>query len=472
MAVQKKQRSLTAAEKREFAGLASDLLSRQIIGERLGKSYNGDRDIYDTLGYKKSLDYKDFTSRYSRQDIAKAIIRRPTNACWRGFFEVNESQDKETAFEKTWKDLAKKHRLSDRFSRVDRLASLGRYAVLVLGFSDTIDLTQPVTRAERLLYVHAYSEDAAKIMTEETDPTNERFGLPKTYQIKAGRKQTDTIIVHHTRVIHVAHDCLENDVEGTPVLEAVWNRLQDVELLAGGSAEMFWRGALPGYAFKLDDGADFPLEGSEAEVKLETEITDYMHRLKRYLRLKNISVENLATQVADPKGHFDVQVDLIAAGTGIPKRILMGSELGDLASTQDASNWAKVIDERREQFCEPIIVRPVIDQLISVGVLPAPTEEYSVKWADLLTPSAKEKADVGLVVAGAVAAYANSLDASQYVAPEVMLKKIGFTDEEIAQNEEILQKADREERDDPEPDPNDNPQLNNPEDKDDPENQK
>ena len=104
----------------------------------------------------------------------------------------------------------------------------------------------------------------------------------------------------------------------------------------------------------------------------------YLHGFQRYLRLQGIDIQELKPQLADPSNHFAVLINMISIATGIPKRILLGSERGELASSQDEKNWADQIDSRRKDHCEPMILRPLIDSLIGVGVLPEPKGEYVV----------------------------------------------------------------------------------------------
>jgi len=247
--------------------------------------------------------------------------------------------------------------------------------------------------------------------------------------------------VHHTRIIHVAEDLLESNVEGTPRLQAILNRLQDLDLIVGGSAEMFWRGAFPGYGFKLDENVTIGTQDLDA---LKAEIEEYMHNLKRYIRLRGMSVENLSMQVADPTGHAKIVLELIACATRIPMRILMGSERGELASSQDEKNWLTTVDARRRLHCEPSLLRPYIDRLIDVGILPKPVKGYTVEWPDLMVPSEKDMAEVGAIRSKALKDYVSGMGADQVLPPEIFMKKVmGFTKDEIDQIRLILEGVDK-----------------------------
>lgn len=441
---EKKDSSLN---KNIFIRALSAITTRAAIAARMGKSFGTDRDLYEALGYNKTPRYEDYMARYSRQDIARTIVNAPVKACWRMPPRITESQDEETEFESGWTDLVKKTRMYYHLTRVDRLAGIGNYAVLLLGFDDGRELSEPVASATRLLYLMPYSQTNASVSTYVMDTKDERYGLPETYDVmmKRGESATSSARVHHSRVVHVAEDFLEDNVEGLPRLQSVLNRLEDLERVVGGSAEMFWRGAFPGYGFKADEGYTL---GPQDVTDLKDEIEEYMHGLKRYMRLRGVSVEGLDMQVADPSKHASVIIDLIACATRIPKRILLGSERGELASSMDERNWLETIDERRVNYCEPVLLRAVIDRLVQVGVLPQPRNEYAVEWPDLMAPSDKETAEIGASRSKALKDYVDGIGADSVVPPEVFLHRVlGFSDEDVEKINNILTSVSRDDVD-------------------------
>ncbi|ARC89979.1 hypothetical protein [Rhodovulum sp. MB263] len=56
------------------ANTGSALVSRKILAGRAGQSFNGARDLYETLGYPLSLTPEDYVDAYLRQDIASRIV--------------------------------------------------------------------------------------------------------------------------------------------------------------------------------------------------------------------------------------------------------------------------------------------------------------------------------------------------------------------------------------------------------------
>lgn len=421
--------------------ILSALTNRAALSARLGMSYGGDRDLYIALGYKVLPSFKDdYLGRYKRQDVAKAVVNKPVEACWRMPPRITELDDEITAFEDAWNALVKEHRVYRQIIRADKLAGIGNYSVLLIGLDGGVLLSEEVTNAKTLLFLQPYSQQAAVVDSYVIDTNNARFGLPETYKIdiKAGADVSSTTqkIVHHSRIIHIAEDLLEDNVNGTPKLEAILNRLEDLERVVGGSAEGYWRGALPGFGMKPDSDAFVLPEDLEA---MKDEMEEYLHGMKRYLRLKNMSVEAFAQQVADPSKHVSVILDLISAATAIPKRILLGSERGELASSMDEKNWLQVVDARRKNHCEPTILRSLIDRLIEFSVLPEPSDGYVVEWNDLMAPSDKEVADVGAVRAKAIKDYTTSDGGDLLLPSDMFLRKgLGLTDDEVAEaNEQI-----------------------------------
>lgn len=426
----------------------SAIISRAQLASVLGQSYGGDRDVYQSLGYDTTITWVQYCAQYERQGFARAVIDRPVQSCWgRGFRLVEAGDDEETELERAWKDLDKALRLTSMFARLDRLAGLGTYGVLLLGLSDVSnaqDFRKPVRGTGLgLKYVRPFSgmanEGDAQIQTWVTDPSNERYGQPELYSITLRNLSTgdqQLLQVHHSRVIHVADGLGSSEIEGTPRLQAVWNNLKNLEKIVGGSAEMYWRGARPGYALEADK--DFQIPTALLD-DLQTQMDEYEHNLRRMLALQGIKVNPLAQQVADPSSAVDVQIQEMSATSGIPKRILTGSERGELASSQDRENQADYIEDRQLNFAEPRIIRATVDRLIELGILPPTStpEGYGIQWPDTREPSDKDLAEIGNIRATAIKSYASAPTAEAVMPVQSFLRLcLGLDEDEIMLVEE------------------------------------
>jgi hypothetical protein len=429
--------SETKVNGKELQTLTSTVVARANLAAKLGIQYGGDRDLYQALGYRLDLRYPDFLAQYTRQDMAKAIIDRPVKATWQGQLELVESQEAlKTPFEQAWYDLNKRLSLRSLLSRVDRLVGIGRYGVLLLGLDDVSSIEgylKPVKTGKRsLVWIKPFGEESAKINSYEIDPNNERYGMPLIYDIQVAdvaSGSSSLVRVHYSRIIHITDDNLESEIYGTPRLEAVFNRLQDIEKLVGGDAEMFWRGARPGYSAMVDK--DFTMT-PEMKADIKDQADEYEHGLRRILINEGVDLKALAQQIADPHNHFDVQLTCISAVTGIPKRILSGSERGELASTQDSGEWKTYIQSRREDHAEPHIIRPFVEKLIELKILPTPDKDYMVDWLDLFSISEKERVTIGQLRASAIREYTTNPSAEALISPEAFFEiGLGLSQEEI-----------------------------------------
>lgn len=436
-----------------FRALASAITSRSNLFGAFDQQFGGDRSIYQACGYPQNILFEEMWNRYKRGDIAKRIVNAFPDETWLGKPEVIDNEDpEETEFEKAWKTLVKDNKVYHYLKRVDRLSGIGRYGVLLLGFDGADPMEQPIAGKRKLLYLQPYKEDHVTIKKWDEDPKSERYGLPEIYEIDTGSVmkdedkgttgtvQTDKLkLVHYSRIIHIAEDCSESDVYGTPRLEVMWNRLMDLDKIMGGSGEMFWRGGFPGLALEMDSEAN---PDTQTITELDEEIEKYIHRLTRVLRLQGIEAKELTGDAKDPEGHVNVQLRIISAVTGIPVRILTGSERGELASTTDQRNWNKKVDERRKDYAEPMILREFINRMIEYGVLPKPQDgEYEVRWPDLDTMTEKESAEVDETRAKTLEhlAKANSIGGDMIVPVEHQRTDfLGYEQEEADQiNEDV-----------------------------------
>lgn len=427
---------------------AQEILNRFMLAASLGYQYGGDRDIYIALGYPKSITFADYYARYKRQDIAKAIINRPIAATWKGVVAIADQNEKTDKLKEAYETLDKQLQLKAQFVRADKLASLGRFGCLLLGLSDVqsaTDLSKPVTGSNlKLLYVTPLAESSAEVQTWVESPTDKRYGQPLIYKvtIETAEKKSEDISVHYSRMLHIAGEQLENEVYGIPALEAVWNRLIDLEKMVGGSAEMYWRGARPGYAGKVDK--DMAVD-DDLKTRTEEQMLEYEHGMRRFLVAQGIDFNSLSPQIADPSNHVDIQIEMISSITGIPKRILTGSERGELASGQDRDQWDALITARREEYAEQQIIMPFVKRMMQYGVLPQ-SDTVTVLWESLFIISDKDKAEVGRIRATALKEYAQSPEAQMIMPPEMFYKLfLGLTDSQMDEVWTVLEMMKQEE---------------------------
>lgn len=407
----------------ELAGmnraLENLIRARGTPGGGLRSSHGGDRDLFEALGYPDGLTYRDYRSWYDRGGIAKTIISKLPSKTWEERPEITDDadtgEDQTTQFEEEVEALFDaeddqtnlERGLRHYFERVDELARIGRYGVLYMGLADAdreAQLAEPVDTGalndlSDLLYLTPLGEGDASVSEWDTDVTSERNGLPEIYDLDlANGENSQTVEVHHSRVIHVAEGVLEDEVHGEPALRPVINRLMDLEKVLGSSAEAYWMVSNPGLALSVDpELEDVPTE------QMDEQVEEYEHNLRRVLKMYGVDVEQLDSQDVNPEGVVDSIVKVVAGTIGLPQRKLVGSERGDLASSQDEASFYEVISSRMSKYAEPVIARSFFDRLLEYGLLTSPDGgTYTVEWPDLFQLTALEEAQLTKTQAEAI----------------------------------------------------------------------
>ena len=392
----------------------TEAVSRAIFAATHGLQYGGDRDIYAVGGYPRSLTFSDFTDLYERDPIAGQVVDMPAEGTWRVPPEVNEKDaDDDTPFSEAFAELADRLRLWGVFERADRMSRIGQYSVILIGTSGGSDqtLTQPLTRLgdpNAVLFLKPYNQSLATIRQWVTDPTNPRFGMPLSYDIDMSSNISGfmpgtlpRVEVDASRVIHIAEGLLNDDIFGRPSLQRIYNALHDLQKIETSTAEAFWQRVAGILTAKMDTQKDVaPLDATELK-ELDTALKELYHDLRRTFAGRGIELSRLAESEPNPGPASDLYFTLIAAGSAIPKRLLFGSETGERASTEDAKTYLGMISERQAQHAEPHILRPFIDRMIDVAVLPRPKNGYEVVWPTLFEESEKDQAEANKLRADA-----------------------------------------------------------------------
>ena len=449
------------------AMMASVLANATTSRRKLAEMFTDPRrSIEDECGYPSLgtiAPSEAYENLYNADPIPARVVEVFPKECFQVQPEIYEDEDPKvvTDFEAAIKDLDRNlgpdtgesfyqdsqgSQLMSYFRRLDIISGIGQYGVMLLGFDDAKrreDLASPVTpkKGRKLQFLRCFPDTLARITASVTDDTDPRFGRPLMYEITLHdpRSQTQgtsfdsTVVrVHWTRVIHVAdtsHHAFSSEIFAIPRMHPVYTRLLDLRKLYGGSAEMYWRGAFPGYTIESQPGI-----GAD-EVELDTDsirdqMENFINSLQRYLATTGATVKSLAPQVVDPTPQILVQIQAICIKLGIPLRVFLGSERGEVAHSQDDSAWNDRLKERQLSYLSPWMFSPTFNRLIWAGVLPKP-KGFSVHWPDLTSQSNLEKAQIALLSTQALGHYANS-KAWAIVPTEMYLKHFqSFPDKDI-----------------------------------------
>lgn len=425
------------------------------------------RNVDKEFRYPQAIGPVDYMEQFRRNGLARRVVEVYPLECWATRPCVYETEDEtqETDFETAWSDIVDAFQVYDYLKRADVLSGIGRYGVILLGLNDgATDLTTPVRDGagpefdddqtegpaqpqRKLTYIRVMPETLAMVSSWQTDPANPRYGQPETYtlsmvdpeEVGAGSTFGDlgTAEVHWTRIIHLADGCLSSEVLGTPRMQSTFNWLLDVKKVAGADAEGYYQGAFPGLS--IESSMDLTQGTVQYDLdKTKQSALDYLNGLQRILTLVGFQAKSLSPQVVDPTPHIDNLVKLIAATIGVPLRVLLGSEVGQLAGEQDTGRWNDRIQGRQNEYLVPNVLRRFVDRLIWLGVLPKPKDTYTAEWEQITNDTEAERVDLAGKKITTINAYVSG-GAEQELAPVDFWTKIMGLEQDEA--EAIMENA-------------------------------
>lgn len=423
-----------------FAVNFARTFDRASYGGREGQLFDGKRDIYDVAGYEKTLEPKHFEDMYERGGIATRAVDAIPDESWRKLPQIYEGKDEEsgkddTDFCKAWNEIATKglggKGLYHYLHRLDRAAGLGRFAVLYLGLAGAGQPNEPVGKAASLSYVTVFKEGEVAFKEIEGNKEDPRFGMPNLYNLSVTVNQASDQAfydAHWSRCIHVVEDAISSDLFGRPRLKSPYNYMINLLKVLAGSGEAAWKLMDSGNLFTTTEGYELPTEGSQQRKNLEAQFEDFWNGLRRGMLTEGITSVPLGGQVTDPTGLVMINLQLVAATLDIPMRILMGSERGELASSQDSVKWLESIEERRQNHVTPSILMPTANRLIQYGVLPPPKGGlFGFKWPKLVKDDRVQSAQTASTIASALSAAGIEIEPDEFVrvyTPEINPAKI------------------------------------------------
>lgn len=373
--------------------------------------------------------------------------------------------------------------INEVLRELDVLSGIGRYGALLYGFDDGLDLRYPVagftevnsfsvgkdandreagtaytpsmnrrhrysltinaeqTQGRRLNYLSAFSESQAEIVAWEMNRTSPRHGLPTMYRVTMadGASQawgigmpTSTEEVHWTRILHVPdkwHHASPSRVFAVPRMQPVLNRLYDLLKVYSADGEAWWKNAMAKLILEAvpDLQGDIDVDTSAVQDTMEK----FGNGLQPWLLLAGLSAKTVAPAIADPSPHADTLLQAIAIKLDISMRSFMGSERGELASSQDQKRDNKKARGRQTGYATPRIVGPFYNRLINAGVLVRPSR-FCVWWPEMSVMTETEEANIALVQTQTDAAYVAGNVASLIPPLDYLTRVRGFTAEEAS----------------------------------------
>ncbi len=208
------------------------------------------------------------------------------------------------------------------------------------------------------------------------------------------QKQPRTFEIHPDRVIIWSRD---GTLNGRSALEPGYNALLDMEKIRGGGGEGFWKNAKSGLSLEIDKDAKIESMAAAMGVgvtevvdRIDEQVEGFNKGFDKSLLLQGIKATPMQVNLPSPEHFFAVAAQSFAASWSIPMKVLIGSQTGERASTEDSEEWAKVNMGRRTNIVVPAIMT-FVNRLERFGLLPS--KDWFLSWTDLTESSMGEKID-------------------------------------------------------------------------------
>lgn len=358
-------------------------------------------------GYAQQISFDMLLAAYERGGAAHGAVHKLLDGCWQKLPRIKSpASDKESAWEKKTAKVLRGINAWAKLRDLDRRNLVGRYAALIYRVGDGKALREPLDRATRLVDLIPVYESQIKITAWHSDATAENYGTPSMFQYRRmalpgvdtqGRPE-EWADVHPTRVQILAEGSVGDFFEGVPLLRAGFNRLVDLDKIAGGSGESYLKNSARTIVFKYDAGG-MPQAIPGPDGKEPTSVRDAHESQARALNrnsdasivMQGGEASTLQTTISDPTGPWTIAANEFSASVRIPFTVLFGQQTGRLASDEDKSDLANRCSSRQEVELTPMI-EELVRRLQAAGLIDA--GEFEVEWPPVNAPSEKEKAEL------------------------------------------------------------------------------
>ena len=379
--------------------------ARRRLNDLFGGVYRGQQkhDHYKDFGWPDFIEFDQTYRMYRRNSLATAVVEKTIGKTWQDNPALWETENpKESAIEA---DIARKFdqiRAWQKMAEADRRSLVGRYAGVILRLADGKQFNEPVDRVpgglDGLVDLIPFWESQMQISMWYSDPLEARYGEPMLYEFNESSLGGDVhavrqFPVHPDRVIIWSED---GTVNCRSALEPIYNDLIDVEKVKGAGGEGFWKTSRGAPILEAPAGVS-PQDlqrmmgvSTNAEVQdaMNEQIDSFSEGFDRALFLMGMTAKPMQISLPSPEHFFAAPINSIAAAKQIPVKILMGSQTGERASTEDANEWSQTCNSRRVNRCKPLIM-DLVQRMVRFGILPP--RDWFVGWQDLTEATAGER---------------------------------------------------------------------------------
>lgn len=391
---------------------------RDLLASMIGKSHKNARDIYEIFGYDRTRSFDTYWEYYRLNDYANRIVAGLPKSCWRDGVVIKDSNKKEVLEQELITLFRSK--MFRKLENADILNRIGSHSVLYVGVPDgEVDPKTPLgtSSAKRLneVFFTPFAENGIIVSEYDTDILSPRFDLPTLYTLQTVPEVRDasgvieqarSIVVHWSRIVHMAEGSLGNGVIGESALAPVLNRVKDLDKTIGGSSEAYFRNARGKIAFKSDSNFT-GFKDDLAKAAFDKQAAAFTQNWQDWIALSGIEAKSIDTRMYDPINTVKIALQAISAQTGIPIRILTGEGAGQMTGNEDKASYDTLVNDRQNLVCEEWVLR-VFEILSNANMLDF-KDDYTIEWPEVAALNEKDRAEVDSKKATAFKAVAEAL---------------------------------------------------------------
>lgn len=360
------------------------------------------KDYLNRLFNRTKPSVQDLVHR-SEKGIASRVVTYWPSVTWGDGFYVKENEDKDlTPFEQSIEDVIDSLGVVDAFTSLDIEANTGHYSALLLGISSggQLDFSNEIPKNinNKLIWTKVLHQLQCEVKELVVDPNSPDWGKPFMYRVypyklvnRFGRTIADNskgFDVHHSWIIHYSPNSVGSTLYGQPDLAKVWDILDDLELISGSYAQIFFKTARSYFVSSLKEGFEWD---DNAVAKFKAEVEQATQEFNAHMVSNGFDTTVLNASSKSIQAEIGSYMTLLSTVLAVSRRVFEGTEEGKLAGEQDRQNTGDVARRRRSRQGEKL-VRAFVDRLIKYQVIEAPqAEKYQVEFNVQEEMTLKEK---------------------------------------------------------------------------------
>lgn len=362
----------------------------------------------------------------------RAIVEKPARDVWsRGWHVDTDPPDAADAFRafdrnvRVWPTLRGARTAFRRAHRLSRRDGLGLVHVQLRDDAASDEAPEDVQEIHALRVLPP--EYLGSVEWFDKDESQDRFGLPESYELYEDPSDEDSgQEFHWQRVIPLIHDPWDGiqQLVGRSAVDGNMHNAQGAVNVAWAASEAYYQRASPYLVVTVNDNA---VGSPDDKSNLDEKVNKLQSGQIQKIRLQGAEIETLtdSEKINDPTPFMEIHREDAAAGEGIPKRELTGSEAGELAAAKwDARRYhASVVQVTQEEFAEAVVLS-WYERLLEWGLVPE-ADVLDIRWPPHRSLDDQETADRLFTLSRA----AKNFQASLGELPQELLDEVTLPDE-------------------------------------------